>query len=213
VQHKGWSYQILPVEHFTLATAMVLAARWLDRAGAVRDARTGVRVAATLSGMFALYVISNGEAPWKEIDYPGGLVAGLTRILDRVAPGGRVLVMSPGIYPIYPALNYAHATMAMPAMNMWMLEGAYQTCLPDGRRYREPAEMGEAEAMVYRGIPAAFARDPPDAVVVDRQPGIPWCGSEFDFVAYLSRNPVFATAFSRYRLETEWDRYRVYVRR
>ncbi|HEX3350538.1 MAG TPA: hypothetical protein VHS58_20810 [Acetobacteraceae bacterium] len=211
-QHKGWSYQIVPIEHFTLAMALVLAAQWLDASGAIRSAKTAVRAAAVFGGMFGLYVISNSEAPWKELDYGHDLVSGLSAILQRVAPGAPVLVMSPGIYPIYPAVNYAGSRMTLRTMNMWMLEGAYQTCLPDGRRYRAPGEMGEAEAMVFRDVSAAFAAHPPAAVVVDKQPGIPWCGSEFDFLAYFERNPVFAAAFSHYRLDTEWDRYLVYVR-
>ena len=44
-------------------------------------------------------------------------------------------------------------------------------------------------------------------------PGIPWCGEEFDFIAYFSRNPLFAEVWSHYRLSAEWDRYQVYTRK
>jgi hypothetical protein len=212
-QHKGWSYHIVPVEHFTLALALILAARWLDGVGAVSNRARAARVAAAFAGMFGLYVIANGEAPWKEIDNSTSPLAGLTALLKKQAAGERVLVMSPGIYPIFPAMNYAGAHMTLRTMNMWMLEGAYQECLPDGRRYRDVWEMGRAEFFVYRTVAEDFARAPPAVVVVDRQPGIPWCGAEFDFIKYFSRHQLFAEVFSHYKLTAEWDRYRVYTRK
>lgn len=210
-QHKGWSYHILPIELFACALAAVLAARWLDGLGAARRGQA-YPVAAALAGLFALYSVSNGEAPWKELGYADSQVAGLTRLLQQRAAGERVLVLSPGISPIYPALTYLGAHQTLRTMNMWLLQGAYQQCLPGGRRYREVWEMGRPEFFVYRTVAEDFARAPPAVVVVDKQPGIPWCGSEFDFVAYFTRHPLFAEMWSHYRLAAEWDRYRVYTR-
>ena len=64
-------------------------------------------------------------------------------------------------------------------MNMWLLQGAYRHCLPDGRRYREVWEMGRPEFFIYRTVAEDFARAPPAAVVVDARSGIPWCGEQF----------------------------------
>lgn len=211
-QHKGWSYHIVPVEHFTLALAFWLAARWLDTSGADLSGRRAIHAAAAFGGVFSLYVISNGEAPWKEIDYRKSPAYGLTALLDKYAAGKDILVLSPGIYPVYPAVNYTHAHVTLRSMNMWLIEGAYETCLADGRRYRDAAEMGQAEGRMYRAIVADFVGHPPAAVVVDRQPGIPWCGSEFDFLAYLQRDNRFANAFASYRKVAEWDRYKVFAR-
>jgi hypothetical protein len=212
-QHKGWSYHIVPIELFTLGLAIALASRWLDSQGAVRTRHAAARVAAVFAGLFGLYVAAAGEAPWKEIDYPRQEVAGLTSLLKAEAAGERVLVMSPGIYPIFPALNYADVHMTLRTMNMWLLEGAYESCLPNGHRYREVWEMGRAEFFVYRTVAEDFARAPPAVVVVDKQPGIPWCGSEFDFIAYFSRHQLFAEVWSHYELRAEWDRYKVYTRK
>ena len=166
-----------------------------------------------LAGLFALYAISNGEAPWKELEYDGSQVDKLTELLRQDAAGERVLVFSPGIYPIYPTLNYVGAHNTLRTMNMWLLQGAYQQCLPDGRRYREVWEMGRPEFFIYRTVAEDFARAPPAAVVVDRQPGIPWCGGEFSFIDYFKRHPLFAEVWSHYELSAEWDRYQVYTRK
>ncbi len=212
-QHKGWSYHIVPVELFTLALALVLASRWLDRQGAVRTRRTATRVAAVFAGLFTLYAAGAGEAPWKEIDYDHDVVAGLTSLLKAEAAGERVLVLSPGLYPIFPAMNYADVHMTLRTMNMWLLQGAYEECLPNGHRYREVWEMGRAEFFVYRTVAEDFARAPPAVVVVDKIPGIPNCGSEFDFIAYFSRHQLFAEVWSHYELHAEWNRYKVYTRK
>ncbi len=211
-QHKGWSYHIVPIELFAGALAAVLAARWLDGLGAARWHRSGYPVASALAGLMALYAVSNGEAPWRELDYRGGQVNGLERLLQPGAAGEPMLVLSPGIYPIYPALTYLGARQTLRAMNTWLLQGAYRECLPNGRRYREMSEMGQPELVAFRTVVEDFARAPPAVVVVDKQPGIPWCGSEFDFIAYYKRDPLFAQVWSRYRQTAEWDRYRVYTR-
>jgi hypothetical protein len=210
-QHKGWSYHIVPIELFSCALAGVLTTRWLDRLQVEQPGP--YRIASVLAALFALYAISNGEAPWKEIDNPNSQVAGLTSLLRQEAEGERVLVLSPGIYPIFPALNYANVHLTLRTMNMWLLEGAYEQCLPNGHRYREVWEMGRAEFFVFRTVAEDFARAPPAAVVVDRSPGIPWCGEEFDFINYFIRHPLFAEVWSHYQLTAEWDRYRVYTRK
>ena len=210
VQHKGWSYHILPIELFTCGLGGVLAARWLDRHRAGVLATGPYNVAAMLGGLFALYAVSNGEAPWRELAYSGDQVAGLTALLEPAA-GERVLVLSPGVYPIYPALNYAGVQSTARMTDMWLLQGAYAACLPNGRRYREVWEMGRSEFFIYRTVAEDFARAPPAAVLVDMDPGIPWCGSQFDFVAYFQRHPLFAEVWSRYRLAAEWGRYRLYT--
>ncbi len=210
-QHKGWSYHILPIELFACALAGVLTTRWLDRLQV--DEPGPYRIASALAALFALYAIANGEAPWKEIDYRNSQVAGLTALLQQEAAGERVLVLSPGIYPIFPALNYADVHLTLRTMNMWLLEGAYEQCLPNGHRYRDVWEMGRAEFFVFRTVAEDFARAPPAAVVVDRTPGIPWCGEEFDFINYFTRHPLFAEVWSHYQLTAEWDRYRVYTRK
>jgi hypothetical protein len=213
VQHKGWTYHVVPVELMALALATVLAARWLDAGGAERLPGGARAATALLACVFALYCVEAGEAPWNEIGYDRSDAAHLTDLLRAEAADERVLVLSPGIAPIYPALNYSHGHMTLRTMNMWLLEGAYQTCLPDGKRYREVWEMGRPEFFVYRTVAEDFARAPPAAVVVDRNPGIPWCGEEFDFIAYFSRHQLFAEVWSHYQPAGEWGRYRVFTRK
>ena len=223
-QHKGWSYHIVPIELFTCGLAGLLAANALDhqRIGAKIAApipgqrRSGFAwhpAAAVLAGLFGLYAICSGEAPWREIMFHGSRIDRFATAVAREARGEEVLVLSPGIFPIYPALGYAGTHNTLRTMDIWLLEGAYRTCLPDGRHYREVWEMARPEFFFYHTVAEDFARAPPAAVVVDTLPGIPGCGGKFDLIAYFSRHPLFAEVWSHYRLAAEWDNFRLYARK
>jgi hypothetical protein len=211
VQHKGWSYHLLPIQLFACALGGVLAAQWFDRLRVSVVLPAPQKVTAVLGGLFALFVVSNGEAPWRELAYPHDEVAGLTTLLERVGAGERVLALSPNVYPVYPSLNYAGLHSTLRTMDIWPLQGSYHACLPEGRRYREVWEMRRPEFFVYRTVAEDFARSPPAAVLVDTDSGIPWCGSQFDFIAYFQRHPLFAEVWSHYQLAGEWSHYRLYT--
>jgi hypothetical protein len=203
MQRKGWSYQVVPIELFGCALAGTLAARWLDMNGAGLR-RYPQAMACGLSMLFMLYPISVGEAPWRELGYANAHdETALRALLMRSAPGARVLVLSPGIWPIYPAMNYARSRQTLRAMSLWVLQGLYKECLPDGRRYRDVGDMDWAERLVFQTVAEDFAADPPKAVVIDRVPGIILCGKEFDFLEYFKRDPRFASTWSRYAFFAE----------
>jgi hypothetical protein len=212
-QRKGWPYHFMPVQLFTLALAAVLGARWLDRPG-TRSVGAPGGWAAGLAGGFALALMGLGAAPRSQLTWHGTDAYALAGMLRAHAGGGRVLALSPLIAPIYPALNYARARMTLPAMNTWMLEGAYRTCPADGARWREPAQMGAEERFLFERVAADFAREPPEAVLVDKFAAIPDCGGvAFDLLGYFARHPLFAAAWPRYEAVARRGRFTVYARR
>lgn len=206
VQHKGWTYHVLPVALFSLAAAAVLTAEALDGLGA-RPAAT-----AALSGVMALFMVATAEAPWNEIGHGRSDAARLAAELRIHAEGQGVLVLSPLVSPIFPAVTMAHAVLAQRLMTMWPLQGAYADCAPGALRYRAPEAMGPAEAVVFQGVSADFRRNRPQAVILDSESGIPACDGVFDFLAYFRRNPDFAATWRHYRLAVEWGRFHLYVR-
>jgi hypothetical protein len=197
VQRKGWSYHIVPIELLLCVLAGTLAARWLDRR---RFELTSSRLmAAGLSMLGVLFVIYSGEAPWRELGYSNAdEEAELQALLVAAARDERVFVLSPRIWPIYPAINYAHSLQTWPAMSLWVLQGIYRECLPGGRRYRDLDEMGLVERHLYQTVTQEFAASPPKVVAFDHEPGMPDCGKEFDLLEYFKRDPRFAAAWSRY---------------
>jgi hypothetical protein len=198
VQLKGWSYHIVPIELMVCLLAGTLAARWLDQRRS--DLGTDSHLmAAGLAMLGVLFVMSSGEAPWRELGFRNAdEQTELKALLLEAARNERVLVLSPRIWPIYPAVNYTHSHQTLPAMNIWVLQGAYRDCLPGGRQYRDLAEMGSAERNLYQTVAEEFAADPPKVVAIDEIPGMPECGKVFDLLEYFKRNPRFAATWPRY---------------
>jgi len=213
VQHKGWSYHVVPMAVTGALLPGVLVARWLDRAlPAARGGAMAPRIALALAVAVAL-VQAHGESPWRQIWYDRLAGGQLTATLKREVANERLLVLSPDIYPVYPALNYARARSTLRFMNLWLLIGAYPDCPEDAPRYRETWEMSRPEFLVYRTVAEDFARAPPAGVLVAKNPGIPRCGAdEFDFIAYFSRHPAFAETWRRYTRIVHMDTYLLYLR-
>lgn len=212
IQLKGWSYHILPAVLFGCLLAGVLAARWLDRHRA--PWRTSPHVPAfALSTLFVVLALAGTDAPGRELGYAGGEEeTELRALLAKADPGRRVLVLTPRIWPIYPALNYIGAHQTLRALHLWPLQGAYRACLPTGRRYRDVRDMEWVERLMFDSVAEDFAANPPKVVVVDQLPGIPWCGSAFDFLEYFGRHPLFARTFTEYQFFGETSCLSVYVR-
>jgi hypothetical protein len=213
VQHKGWSYHVVPMAMASALLAGLLAARWLDRA------LVPARAAASAPGFALAFAVAiglvhvRGESPWRQIWYLALRDGELATVLRREVAGERLLVLSPDIYPVYPALNYARARSTLRTMNLWLLVGAYPDC-PDGApRYRETWEMSRPEFLVYRTVAEDFARAPPTGVLVAKNPGIPRCGDqEFDPIAYFGRHPAFAETWQRYSRTVHMDTYVLHLR-
>lgn len=203
VQRKGWEYHFIPFEGFLAALCVLLAADLLSRAFLVdgatrRSAGAGLAIVAIFATGYA-HVLATRNILAVVAAYEGSGRGRLVETIRGAAEGRPVLVLSPGILPFFPALNYARAGSPSPFMSMWLLQGAYRSCLADGRRYREPAEMDAAEAMLFARVVESFVRSRPAMVIVDRRAGIRDCGAPFDFIAYFERDPRFASELRAYR--------------
>ncbi|MGA3309646.1 MAG: hypothetical protein ABSD08_13670 [Xanthobacteraceae bacterium] len=212
IQRKGWSYHIVPIELFGCVLAGTLASRWLDMRNSNLH-KYSQSIAFGLSMLFVLFVISSGEAPWRELGYANAHEqTELKALLIQSAPDARVLVLSPRVWPIYPALNYAHSHQTLPAINIWVLQGVYGECLPDGRLYRDIGEMSWAERTVFETVAEEFAADPPKVVVIDQITGMALCGNQFNLLEYFKRHPRFASTWSRYAFFAESNGLDLYRR-
>nr|WP_270934044.1 hypothetical protein [Roseomonas sp. MO-31] len=213
VQHKGWTYHVVPMAMASTLLTGILAARWLDAtlpSGRAEAAAPGIAVAAAVA-VAMLHL--RGESPWRQIWYATLRDGQLAATLRREVAGERLLVLSPDIYPVYPALNYARARSTLRTMNLWLLVGAYPDCPEGAPRYRETWEMSRPEFLVYRTVAEDFARAPPAGVLVAKSPGIPRCGAEdFDPIAYFARHPAFEGTWRRYTRIVHMDNYLLYLR-
>jgi hypothetical protein len=217
VQGKGWAYHVLPAEVFVITLAAVLACEAAGRVGTTWSAaaRGLLSFALLASVLTAAYAGAALQRPLFGIKraFPSSQAGQLLVRVEREAGNRPVLALTPGLYPHFPVLNYAGRPQALRFMNLWLLQSAYARCLPDGARYREPDAMPPAERLLLRAVVEDIGKFAPRMVVVDKYPGIPWCGKEFDFIEYFLRDPAFAAHWSHYEFVEEFDRYRIFVRR
>lgn len=216
-QEKGWPYHALPAAIATLVLAGLMIGESLDRLmPRAAQAAQGAREALVLVTMgLCLYFFALYEDPFrKQINYAESPVAHLVKVVKKHAKHDRVLVLSPGIYPHYPMVNYARATMAMPFMTMWLLQGIYIECDGTEQRYHDPEDMDQAEQFAFNSVARNLANLKPGVVIEDIDPGIAWCADSgpFSYLDYFLRNPVFAEEWQNYYLVESYDRYRVYAR-
>ena len=216
VQGKGWPYHVLPAESFVLLLAAVLLCEFLDaQVPRIPERRSLSLMVFLVTFMLASYYASALTRPtfWRQAGFQQSPAGQLLQRFGKLAAQGPVLVLSPGIYPHFPMVNYANTKMAMRFMSVWPIQGAYEKCLPGGRMFRAPFEMSPEESFAYNAIAEDFNRYQPKLVIVDKEPGILMCaGKDFDLLAYFRRNPLFEANWHRYRLLAEYDRYWIYVR-
>ncbi|PHK94719.1 hypothetical protein CR162_12415 [Pseudoroseomonas rhizosphaerae] len=214
VQHKGWSYHLVPVWLWGGWACALLLGRGADALLPAAPARRAAPLlAAGAAFALALLALRGDQSPWIQFRFAAGPPGQLTEWLEREAGDSRVLVLSPDIAPAYPAINYAGARSILPFMSLWLLQSTYQRCPESGARYRAAWEMSRAEFTVFRTVAERLARTPPAAVLVSRYTGMPACGgAPFDFIAYFRRHPLFESAWAQYRNWGEIDGYQLFVR-
>jgi hypothetical protein len=211
---KGWPYHVLPALSATVLLAAVTISQMIDRDLPIdREAHRLPVTAISATFVILFYFQAALFTPpfHKQRQFDDSITEVLLHVVEQHAPSKRILVLSPGIYPL---VNYAGIRMTMRFQSMWVLQGIYADCEEYPTLYTAPEDMSEAEHFVFESVSDDFARQRPDLVIVDRIPGMPHCqGRMFDYLEYFMRNRKFAQAFERYAHFMDVERYTIYRRR
>ncbi|MCW5751851.1 MAG: hypothetical protein KIT81_11950 [Alphaproteobacteria bacterium] len=216
LQAKGWPYHIMPAQAGTIVLLAVLMAEVVERLlprppEAARLPIAGLLGAFLILTYYSAFMLKPPFAPQRS--YAESPTAMLLKLVKRDARGGRMLVLSPGIYPFYPLVLYARTQVVTPYLTMWLLQGLYHDCEEGDPLYREPADMSPSERKLFEEMGTILAERRPEVVVVDRIAGIPRCHeAAFDYLEYFLRNPIFAEAWQEYEHVSTLDRYVIYRR-
>jgi hypothetical protein len=222
LQDKGWPYHLFPAQALALVLAGLTVAATFDWFAPVGDGgvRTGVSLPArAVVGAMLLIFISftvNIRATfydqWGFSDSPSGQ---LLRIVEANAPeGSYITIISPGVYPHFPMLNYAHDKLGMGFQTIWPLQGAYEDCTDDQPRYHSREDMPASERALDQDLIQHFVKDQPPLVIIDKVAGIKRCANkDFDLLEYFLRQPAFAEEMEHYDLLLQYDRYIIFKRR
>jgi hypothetical protein len=151
---------------------------------------------------------------YDQINFDNSQAGKLLKLVKKYAQGQPVLIISPGIYPHFPVLNYANARLAMRFQTIWPLQGAYESCRPEEPRYHDVDKMPPMEQLLRRAVSEDFVKYHPALVIFDKNPGIRWCGGrEFDLAEYFLSIPAFAEEWKNYDIVAQFDRYVLFKRK
>ncbi len=210
LQHKGFGYHSLPVRLAATLLVVAVAARWLDRGlprrpGWAAPIAMGAAVAWTL-GVTAML---GAEAPWSQLRYAGSETDQLAELFTAEAPEGEVLVLSPAVNGIYPALNYARARNILPTMTIWPLQSRFLPCPPPSAL--TPAGMDPEQRWFFETTVRNFATRRPRLLVVAPDQRRVGC-EKLDLLRYFAQDPRFVEALEEYRPRPSVFGYRVWRR-
>jgi hypothetical protein len=215
-QDKGWPYHLLPAQMATILMFGWAMSRLMDQLH--NSGTVALAAMRSLIGLFLLLIYCFAGAAryalYDQMDYETSQVGQWQHILERNANGASVLMLTPGIYPHFPAMNYVNIKQASRFLTVWPLQGAYEGCKPNEPRYHTANQMTASEKLFDRMTIEDMVKQKPRLVVIDRIPGIPWCGGEeFDFLEYFLKQPAFAAEWQNYEFSSTYDRYQLYLRK
>lgn len=222
LQDKGWPYHLLPAQTLAFVLVGLTVTVALDRL-TISHGDPGLRgtpplaaraVAGAMLLLFIAITINIRPTFYDQRGFSQSPAGQLLRVVKPNAEGRYVLILSPGVYPHFPMLNYAHAKLGLRFQTIWPLQGSYEDCTADGPRYHTREQMPDAEKILDDAVIADFAKYQPPIVIIDKVPGIKYCGGrDFDLIEYFSRQPGFTREMAHYDLLTQFDRYIIFKRR
>ncbi len=192
-QLKDWDYHFLTARMAVYAAAIGMLASVM-----VRETAWDVSRRTAIMSLGVLTVLM-GKTFREELWPYWGATRTFLPIIDRCAHGQPVLWLTQYIGPTSPVLSYSDSTLAMPYMSMWMLPDIYANDRPvDGTLALHPIDTAsEDERRLIDGIARDTARFHPRLILAARD-DIGYHGANFDYIAYLRRDPSF---------EAEWRHY------
>jgi len=224
-QAKGWPYHLLPAQVMTLLLTVLVICQGIDKLLGERFAADRASLP-TLSLaplrltvgalMLMLFCLAGATRTtfYDQMNFDNSQAGKLLKQVKKYAQGQPVLIISPGIYPHFPVLNYANARLAMRFQTIWPLQGAYESCRPEEARYHDPDKMPPMEQLLRRAVSEDFVKYHPALVIMDKNPGIRWCGGrEFDLTEYFLSIPAFAEEWKNYDIVYQFDRYVLFKRK
>lgn len=213
VQAKGWSYQSLPATAGCVLLVFSVLATVIDRYVPAVSARRGALAIACALLMACYYHGLMMGLPFEpQRNFATSDTGRLHDIVWRQAYDHKLLIVSPGVLPHFPMVNYAGVQLVGRFESMWVLQGVYASC---GRAefYNPPSRMSADEKRIFDGLAVDFSNARPSLVIIDRDAGIPDCDRQaFDYLDYFGRNSLFAATLAEYDEIAGFDRYRIFRR-
>lgn len=206
LQHKGYSYHILPV---TAGVAIALAAALADS-----TRQPNLRIAGAAMMIVLLFQPVVETSSWWRLNKPGGASAvarsELVSAVDRLSGDGRFLVVAVHPFPAFPTTLYTRAQQVSRTNSQWFLPAVVQ--LRSGATDPFPGAREAAERHAREFILHDLSKAP-DLVIIDTDSARHTVSRpDFNFLAFYQEDPRFRAAWAPYREVKSLDGFRFFVR-
>lgn len=202
---KGWQYHWYPAEAIALA---LLAGSVGLAAARSQPAHAWARAAILALVVPAVSMMDIVE--WCALS--GRDIAALRLVRTEGHDREPVLVLSTWVHRSFPMINEVGATWAMRHPMLWQVAAFYADGSWKPGHFHRLAAMRPTERRFVGEVAADFARNRPVLLLVDNDPPTPSLRG-FDFLAYLSLDPMFARTLADYEFVAFTTHFRVYRRR
>lgn len=212
LQHKGWSYQLLPPLAFALMLLCLSAAEWIgsrSSGGAVRKRTVRSLPVLCLGALFLFYSGMSFTATGRL--YPG-LDRFLTVIVENTGRDDRVAFLTTDAYPKYPTLVYADR---MPGTRFTILTAI--AMVHEGRDGHDPPHVTDSgptpeEALLLEEMGSDILTLVPELVIVHDSGDCQGCPPGFSVRSYLEDNGWMNEYMDNYYLIEVIEGHSVYKR-
>jgi hypothetical protein len=220
VQHKGWTYQLIPAIYLEMVLAAALVIIFLERAPTMNSfskmgpaVRTGMFLfvcfcLSLLSIAMAYAVFQSGKIPDSVNDF-------VRVIKQQVAPDETVAFISTSVPPAYPTLIYAKRLPGTRFLQAFPIAYLYKGMSPDkdgSPPYRSPSEATPEERRFLNELGSDILKHRPKLVFIDAKNNCQACPKNFRVEEYLATAGWLQSFMNSYRLTGSLHGFSVYVR-
>ena len=220
VQHKGWTYQLIPAIYLEMVLAATLVIIFLERAPTMNffskmgpAVRTGMFLfvcfcLSLLSIAMAYAVFQSGKIPDSVNDF-------VRVIKQQVAPDETVAFISTSVPPAYPTLIYAKRLPGTRFLQAFPIAYLYKGMRPDkdgSPPYRSPSEATPEERRFLNELGSDILKHRPKLVFIDAKNNCQACPKGFRVEEYLATAGWLQRFMNSYRLTGSLHGFSVYVR-
>lgn len=221
VQHKGWSYHLVPAFYFSRLTILLAVANFMQTPRAYRNTISlkPLMIAPAICGLMVLWALLTSTRVGRN-DLPEGEVETLRLYLQQHANGKPVLVLTTGAYA-FPLVYEAGVRLSLGEPQLWTLPGLYSDQIRSANaatgyvpaRYHGEAERSADEKALFVEIRRAVVDARPEVIVLQDKPPEPWMGRlDFDLLQYFSTDSELREEFLHYRQDIQTARAHVLLR-
>ena len=219
-QKKDWFYLLLPALVCTTLAVEFIAIVLIALVGSLRRQPNGRwlqvaaigAIAAVPVAWFTPRVAYSVRVLYATLrnPYGAGFSALRTFVAER-ATGEPVYMMSTGMWPMFPVVNLAGATMPYRFHFLWPLPALYARGNRTAASGRDPLQQDPLERAFFDTVVDDLVANPPRVLIVDHDPfQHAMNGVAFDHVAYFSHAPQFRALMQRYKREGSIGPYELF---